>query len=346
MEKELKERNGCISFWLWIAIVANIGMSIFYAVTMFSSYSKEMALGLGICSILGAVNVLSAILLLRWNKIGFYMMMASSIMTIVVNLCVLKTEPIAAIGSLIAILIWWAILQMKKKGVSAWSQLRSGWDVKHCRHLYQLFAGVGGVLFLLTLIAFGQEHSNPFKDIMVKDDTDIEAVVDTVSVDSVEIDTIAVVEEETEVPVVSKRENRAKRETNKPNPSKQVSTNDDDVAEKSLRFLKQAIAEGNKQFPQQAAEGMIMKKIYLDGDYVMYLAECDEDLYDIDLLELNKSEMKKNIKQMAGSNEDPMISYFVKLCVKARMGLGFKYQGTTSNKSCIVRITYSELKEL
>ena len=91
---------------------------------------------------------------------------------------------------------------------------------------------------------------------------------------------------------------------------------------------------------------MIMKKIYLDGDYVMYLAECDEDLYDIDLLELNKSEMKKNIKQMAGSNEDPMISYFVKLCVKARMGLGFKYQGTTSNKSCIVRITYSELKEL
>lgn len=114
MENELKQRNGCISFWLWIAIIVNMAMVIYYAVTMFSAYSSEAALGFGLCSIFGAVNVLSAILLLRWNKIGFYMMVVSSIMAIVVNICVLKMEPIAMIGSLFAIVIWWAILQMKK----------------------------------------------------------------------------------------------------------------------------------------------------------------------------------------------------------------------------------------
>lgn len=160
MENELKQRNGCISFWLWIAIIVNMAMVIYYAVTMFSAYSSEAALGFGLCSIFGAVNVLSAILLLRWNKIGFYMMVVSSIMAIVVNICVLKMEPIAMIGSLFAIVIWWAILQMKKNGVSAWSQLQSGWDGKHCRHLYQLFAAISAVLFILTMIAFGHAGSS------------------------------------------------------------------------------------------------------------------------------------------------------------------------------------------
>lgn len=160
MENELKQRNGCISFWLWVAIIVNIAMVVYYAVTMFSAYSSEGALGLGLCSIFGVVNVLSAILLLRWNKIGFYMMVVSSIMAIIVNICVLKMEPVAMIGSLFAIVIWWAILQMKKDGVSAWSQLQSGWDGKHCRHLYQMFGAIGVVLFILTMIAFGNAGSS------------------------------------------------------------------------------------------------------------------------------------------------------------------------------------------
>lgn len=163
MENRLKQRNGCISFWLWLAIIINMALVVYYALSMFSADSSEIALGLGLCSIFGVVNVLSAILLLRWNKIGFYMMVVSSIMAIVVNICVLKREPMAMVGSLSAIVIWWAILQMKKNGVSAWSQLQSGWDGKHCRHLYQLFAGVELVLFILTLIAFG-EITTPFPE--------------------------------------------------------------------------------------------------------------------------------------------------------------------------------------
>ena len=54
------------------------------------------------------------------------MMVVSSIMAIVVNICVLIMDPVAMVGSLFAIVIWWAILQMQKDGVSAWSQLQSG----------------------------------------------------------------------------------------------------------------------------------------------------------------------------------------------------------------------------
>ena len=97
------------------------------------------------------------------------MMVVSSIMAIVVNICVLKMDPVAMVGSLFAIVIWWAILQMKKDGVSAWSQLQSGWDGKHCRHLYQVFAAIGVILFILTLIAFGNTGSSSDKsdDIVV-----------------------------------------------------------------------------------------------------------------------------------------------------------------------------------
>ena len=78
----------------------------------------------------------------------------------------------------------------------------------------------------------------------------------------------------------------------------------------------------------------------------MYLAECDEDLYDIDLLNMSKNDMKNGIKDMIRQNSDPTISYLVKLCVKAHKGIGIKYQGDTTGKSCIVRVPYSELRNI
>ncbi len=182
MENNLKQRNGCITAWLWVAIIANIGMAIFYAVSMFSAYSTEMALGFGICSIFGVINVLGAILLMRWNKTGFYLFLVSSLICAVVNVFVLKMSAATAISSVFAIVIWWAILQAKKDGVSAWSQLETGWDYKHCRHIYQIFSITAIILFVLTLIAVGQEHNNPYEDIL----SDYEAVEeDTVAVEEV-----------------------------------------------------------------------------------------------------------------------------------------------------------------
>lgn len=321
MENELKQRNGCISFWLWVTIIVNIAMIIYYAVTMFSAYSSEAALGLGLCSIFGAVNVLSAILLLRWNKIGFYMMVVSTILAIVVNICVLKMEPVAMIGSLFAIVIWWAILQMKNDGVSAWSQLQSGWDGKHCRHLYQLFAVIGIALFVLTLIAFGYEHNNPLDNIL-SDDEEVVAVVDDEVMSPAAVDSVVVVEEDV-VEVVE----------------------EESVEEKNLRFLKNIIAKTNDEYPQKLDEGLVMQRVYLDGDYVTYQAECNEDILDMDLLEMNKSMMEDEIRKNLSSS-DPAIKMFKNTCIKANKGIKYKYIGGATGQSFSIRFSCNQLKNI
>lgn len=248
----------------------------------------------------------------------------------------------------------------EKNGVSAWSQLQSGWDGKHCRHLYQLFAAISAVLFILTMIAFGNaghgDNDNSDDDIVAVADDEVmteDEVEEVVIIDSVanpEEDVIVVEEPVKTKPQEQQTRKEESSDNNEPKSDKRANpapaSSDSEDYDKHERFLKEAIREGNKSFPQKAAEGMIMKRCYLDGDYVMYLAECDEDLYDMELLNLNKGDMKQGIKDMVRQNNDPQISYLVRLCIKAHKGIGFKYQGDTSGKSCIVRVPYSELKNL
>lgn len=309
MEKELKQRNGCISVWLWVALLVNIGMIIFYVVSMFDSLPSEYILGCGLCSILGLVNVLGVILLFRWNKSGFYLLVVSSVMAIIVNISLLRLPIGTMLGSLLAVVVWWAILQIKRDGVSAWSQLQSGWDGRHNRHLYQLFGFGGLILFVMTLIIFGLTIRGGY-------DTD-EEDIEIVSVDDDELlsDTdIVVVEEQT-------------------------------VAEKNLSLLKLTINESNKVFPQEVEEGLVMKSMNLEGDYVIYEAECDEDIHDMDLLEMNKASMRAEIKKNLGSS-DPQIQMFRNNCIRAEKGIGYRYVGDTTGKSVVILFPYSELKDM
>ena len=55
------------------------------------------------------------------------------------------------------------------------------------------------------------------------------------------------------------------------------------ATEKNVRFLQKMLAEINKMYPQKLEEGVTMKRVYLDGDYVVYVAECDDDAIDMDL---------------------------------------------------------------
>ena len=179
---EGKERHGCVNAWLWIVIISNLGLGIYYAATMFSAYTNTMSLGFGLLSILATLNVLGVILLMRWNKCGFYLFVVSSVLATLVNVGVLSLEPLVSLFGLLAILIWWGILQIKKDGVSAWSLLEDGWDYKHCRHLYQLFGFIVGILLILTIVAYtGNHEGNPFEDILPSDNSEL--IVDSVAVD-------------------------------------------------------------------------------------------------------------------------------------------------------------------
>lgn len=295
-----KERHGCVSAWLWVALVVNALLIIFYGIAMFGMDTREDALGFGLCSIGAAVNVLGALLLLRWNKIGFYMMAICSILAIAINIFVLNMEPVAMIGSLFAVVIWWAILQIKSNGVSAWSQLSSGWEGKKNQTFYWIFGILISLLFVLTLVAFrnaGESTSNYDWD----DDEVVEALVEEVE--------------------------------------------GDDIDAKRLRFLNSMVEATNEGLPMDVEEGVKMTRVFVEGDYVIYILTCDEDVLDIDLLRKSKASMKKVIKENLSAN-DPDMERELQTMINAEKGVGYRYVGDTSGKSFTIEFPVSELKKL
>lgn len=115
--------------------------------------------------------------------------------------------------------------------------------------------------------------------------------------------------------------------------------------EENLTLLKEGIAEANSEFPMTAEEGIVVKKCYLDGDYVMYNYECDEDVLDMDLMEQNKYEVKQNIKRNL-KNADADAVMFKQLCLKANKGLGYKFIGDRTGKTVFIRLSCQELESM
>ena len=155
MNKDSKRRNVIITVFLWLTILVNLAMTVGFIVSMYAANAMEETLGLGLCSMFTFANVLGAILLMRWNKYGLGLTVVSVSLLSIVYAYVLNIGLIPTLPFIGAVAILWLILQILKDGKSAWSQLKSGWDSRHCRHIYQIFAVVELILFILTLVAFG-----------------------------------------------------------------------------------------------------------------------------------------------------------------------------------------------
>lgn len=154
--ENLKERHGCVSAWLWMVIVVNLCFCVYYFMTMLDSESSQ-SLGYGFLSSLSVFLILGAILLMRWSKCGFYLMVGTSLLILIVNHFLLEIEVGYSIPGILGILFWWVILQIRKNGVSAWKLMDTTWDYKHCRHLYQVFlATVLLIVFVSVFHSFNE----------------------------------------------------------------------------------------------------------------------------------------------------------------------------------------------
>ena len=126
MENLNKERHGCVTAWLIFIIVANSITAVLYlfAGDLVSNnipggISTSMMVLLGI---LGVANIVFAILLLSWNKIGFWGFLFVSIIALVINLNIGLGIGQSLFG-LVGIAILFGVLQIKKDDVSAWDNL-------------------------------------------------------------------------------------------------------------------------------------------------------------------------------------------------------------------------------
>lgn len=139
-QQPLLQRHGFVTFWLWLMMVLNAVFAIgglayvIGDITHASSsrnYLSNYAFAEGIVqTVLCIINIYGAYLLLKWKKKGF------TIFEITIGILLIMqcfyaglmhewgfiVTPV--IGSLIAIGILYGILQIRKNGVSCWSQLK------------------------------------------------------------------------------------------------------------------------------------------------------------------------------------------------------------------------------
>ena len=108
-------------------------------------------------------------------------------------------------------------------------------------------------------------------------------------------------------------------------------------------LLELMISETNKTLPAEYAEGMINTKLVREGNYVVYYYMCDEDLYDIDLMNKNLPTMKSMVLEELNS-DNVFLSMFREVCKNAGVGVGYVYVGNRSGKKASQYISVSLLK--
>jgi hypothetical protein len=121
----LPERHGCVSAWLIFALIINSIIALIYLYwanrpVKIPNLSPPTLYTLTILLIL---NLFFITKLLNWRKAGFYGICATTLIALVINLCI-GISPIACILGLLGIPFIYCIFQIKRNGRSAWSYLK------------------------------------------------------------------------------------------------------------------------------------------------------------------------------------------------------------------------------
>lgn len=120
-----KKRHGCVTTWLIIMIIVNFLTAINYlfnSESVIVNFPSNTPISIVILlGILGIANVIFAILLLKWKKIGFWGFTIASLIVLIINLSI--GLGIWSFFGLIGIAVLYGVLQIKKNDVPAWDNL-------------------------------------------------------------------------------------------------------------------------------------------------------------------------------------------------------------------------------
>ncbi|MDR2710768.1 MAG: hypothetical protein LBB65_05510 [Burkholderiales bacterium] len=121
-----KQRHGCVTAWLVFVIIVNalVGLvylfaSGFIVKNLPGNVSGTMIVVLGLFCI---INVILAVMLLRWKKIAFWGFVGTSVVALAINLSIGLGIGQSLFG-LVGIAILYGVLQIQKDGVTAWKNL-------------------------------------------------------------------------------------------------------------------------------------------------------------------------------------------------------------------------------
>lgn len=114
---------------------------------------------------------------------------------------------------------------------------------------------------------------------------------------------------------------------------------------KDLAKLEASIKAINASYPQDLGDGLTATKMYIDGDYVVYEYDANEDMVDMAALESNKESIKGELFGSLKGGESKM-QEFVDLCVNCKKGVTYAYVGNTTGKKVKIDISCDELSEV
>ncbi|MGM9831385.1 MAG: hypothetical protein ACI3Z5_05145 [Paludibacteraceae bacterium] len=158
-----KQRNRFVTFWLWFGIIVNaivpllsivsyqsmtnlgvLGMQLTNAGVDLTPFRDAITPHVLIWQVVAAISGICMIVfysqILKWRKIGFWGCVMTAVIVAIINVVMMNLikQDYALVGLLynfnlnpitqviatsLSLLILWAILQIKKNGVSCWKQL-------------------------------------------------------------------------------------------------------------------------------------------------------------------------------------------------------------------------------
>ena len=110
------------------------------------------------------------------------------------------------------------------------------------------------------------------------------------------------------------------------------------------KFLKLSVDQLKANCPMEVDEGLTMTDVHISGDYVVYVYQCDEELYDADMLTERKDAVKEAVlAELQGQAEtDKNVKAFVSALKQSQTGLIYQYN-IPGAAPLDIQIEYTEL---
>lgn len=109
------------------------------------------------------------------------------------------------------------------------------------------------------------------------------------------------------------------------------------------KYLKSLADNDRLETPYVFDTGMIVVDVILDAHYYIEVIECDEMLYDMDIIMKYSSALKKEWLDGIHGLDDHVSNKMRKLLKNTNRGLARKYIGSSSRKTCMICIDPNEL---
>lgn len=126
---------------------------------------------------------------------------------------------------------------------------------------------------------------------------------------------------------------------------KEIFSGDMDESKSAVAKLEAQLKIANLQFPMDAGQGIVVEKIEMADDAVVYKCKVDEEVCEIDQIEASAEVVKQGIVESLNT-PDQSIQLFIKSCTDCDKNVTYSYISKQTGKNYDIVITVDELKKM